>query len=355
MVNVSIIIPHFNRFDYLKQTLASIMYQTYKDWEAIIVDDYSKPECLAEIQLFIQEVSNITLVTKTTEPKGASVSRNMGLEKATGDYVLFLDADDLLAPFALEQRIKVFENNNVHLDAVMAPTLVFNTWPGDCQKVWHPFDGRTNPLNSFIAGDSYFNTMSGLWDKAFLKKIGGWNNHLTSYQDWEFHVRALLQNLRYKEVQEYDNFYRKASDDQSIAGNFFREDIAKGRFQAFQIVYNQLTNLKKVKLLKPFRAFVIRQLVHLIDHDKKQTAQQLLQEHQRYGLNHWDSMLLKKMLADGHAWRYRRSTKLLTKSLWRNINYDPWQQPSINKDLHNTSIKALTYNYQELLNNTINS
>jgi hypothetical protein len=142
-----------------------------------------------------------------------------------------------------------------------------------------------------------------------------------------------------------------ASDEQSIAGNFFREDITKGRFQAFQSVFKQLKNFKRVQLLKHFRAFVIRQLVHLIDHDKKQFVKQLLQEHQRYGLNHWDSMLLKKMLPDGHTWRYRRSTKLLTKYLWCNINFDPWQQPSINKDLQNTSIKALTYNYQKLLDN----
>jgi glycosyltransferase involved in cell wall biosynthesis len=182
------------------------MYQTYKDWEVIIVDDYSELDCIQTIQDWIQEASNITLVTKTSEPRGASVSRNIGLAKAVGAYVLFLDADDLLAPFALEQRINVFEKQKEHLDAVMAPTIVFSVLPSDCQKVWHPFDNQIDPLESFIKGNSYFHTMSGLWDKTFLNKIGGWDNGLSSYQDWEFHVRALLQNVRYKEVQEYDNF-----------------------------------------------------------------------------------------------------------------------------------------------------
>jgi hypothetical protein len=197
--------------------------------------------------------------------------------------------------------------------------------------------------------------MSGLWDKTFLNKIGGWDNGLSSYQDWEFHVRALLQNVRYKELAEYDNFYRVASDEQSIAANFFKEDITKGRFQAFKEVFKQLKNLKNTKLLQSFRAFVIRQFVHLIDHDKKQLVQDLIKEHQLYGLKRLDTLLLKKILTDGHAWRYRRSTMLLTKSFWRNIRFDPWQQPCLNKDLHNKSIKALAFNYQQLLNKTINS
>jgi glycosyltransferase involved in cell wall biosynthesis len=355
MIDVSIVIPHYNRVELLQQTLKSVFYQTYSNWEVIVVDDYSTNECQETIQNFIDNEPRVRFIRKVNELKGASVSRNIGMRLAKGTYVLFLDADDLLAPFALEQRLDTFNKHEGELDVVMAPTLLFDSWPGDCRQVWYPFDHHINPLELYIGGNSYFHTMSGLWDKAFLKMIGGWDESLSSYQDWEFHIRALIQNMRYAEVPEYDNFYRRTSDAQSIASNFFREDIINGRFQAFQMVFEQLTNMKKVKFLKRFRAFVIRQLVQLIDHREKQSVQHLLPKYRLLGLYFWDKLLLQQMLSDGHTWRYRRITKLLTKGLWRNMPFDPWQQISIDKNLQNKSIKALTYDYQELFSNTMNS
>ena len=108
-VLITVIIPHYNRFNLLKQTLKSVLFQTYTNWEVIIVDDYSEPDCILKIKAHIHSEIRFKLITKTKEAKGAPVSRNIGLNHAKGQYVLFLDSDDILAPFALEQRLKVFD------------------------------------------------------------------------------------------------------------------------------------------------------------------------------------------------------------------------------------------------------
>lgn len=328
----------------------SVKYQTYQDWEAIIVDDYSNIDCINSIRDFISNEPRIKLVTKNTQPKGAPVSRNIGLKIANGQYVIFLDSDDILAPFALEQRVSIFNQTHKKLQAVVAPTIVFNTIPGDLSDVWNKLYQQQDVLHRFVIGDVPWHTMGTLWDKAFLNEIGGWDETLASYQDWELHLRALLKGMSYKQITEYDNFYRTHSDAQSIAVRFFDEDIAKGRFKAFAAVLVQLKALSRYDLLKPFRAFVIRQIVQLIDHQKNNLVKNILESRLAYGLKWSDAQLLTKMMADGASWRYRTATRYLTKLLWHNLAFDPWLYKPSDKSLENKDCKALSYNYQQLLN-----
>lgn len=349
IIKVSIIIPHYNRVAFLKQTLQSIMFQSYQDWEVIIVDDYSGLDCINIVKKFIANESRIILFTKTNQTKGASASRNIGLDIASGQYVFFLDSDDILAPFALEQRLEPFLKSNFKLHAVLAPTLLFNNFPGDKQEAWSIFDNRINLLNEFLNGHSYFNTMSAIWLKSFIVEIGGWNENLSSYQDWEFHIRALLKGFLYKEIPEYDNFYRTHSDEQSIAGRFFNDDIAIGRFNAFKTVFSLLNNSSRKDLLKPYRGFVIRHLVQLIDHQKNDLVKNLLDNRVAFGLKWYDVKILIMMMSDGYAWRYRKTTKYLTKFFWHDLEFDPWLNTLSNKSLEINNIKALSYDYQQLL------
>jgi hypothetical protein len=158
-----------------------------------------------------------------------------------------------------------------------------------------------------------------------------------------------------KEITEFDNFYRIESDSQSIAGRFFNEGIAKGRFKAFAAVFAQLQESNRNDLKKPFRAFVIRHLVQLIDHQKKNIVKNILENRLDYGLKWCDVRVLAKMLTDGHAWRYRTATRYLTKLVWYDLAFDPWLSVSPNKALEDNNIKALSYDYKQLYNNSFSS
>ena len=348
---ITVIIPHHNRFNLLKQTLKSVLFQTFTDWEAIIIDDYSDQECLINIKQYISHDSRFVLITKTKEGKGAPVSRNMGSDHAKGQYVLFLDSDDILAPFALEQRLKVFTSTESSIDAVIAPTIRFKDLPGDLSEVWGTFNASENVMARFTKCDTPWHTMSALWNKKFISKIGGWDETLASYQDWEFHIRALLIGLRYHEISEYDNFYREDSDEQSIARRHFNDNITQGRFKAFSLVIKQIKPTNNNIWIKNLRSLVIRNLVLLIDNGKVAIVSKLLQDHKTYNLSVLDKKILGLIKKDPDSWRYRRLTQIFITLFWKHLDYNPWEVSKRQKIDLEENEKAFQYNYKQLLLN----
>jgi len=348
---ISVIIPHHKRFNLLKQTLKSVLFQTYTNWEVILVDDYSEPDCIRKIKAHIHSESRFKLITKTKEAKGAPVSRNIGLNHAKGQYVLFLDSDDILAPFALEQRFKVFESTELPLDAVIAPTIRFKKIPGDLSEVWGILNASENVISRFTKCDSPWHTMSALWNKKFISKIGGWDETLASYQDWELHIRALLFGLRYHEINDYDNFYRENSDEQSIARRHFNDTITQGRFKAFSLVIKQIKPTNNKIWIKSLHSLVIRNLVLLIDNGKVAIVSKLLQDHKTYNLSVIDKKILVLIKRNPDSWRYRRLTQIFINLFWKHLDYNPWEVSKRQKiDLEGNE-KAFQYNYKQLLLN----
>ncbi|MFH1429040.1 MAG: glycosyltransferase family A protein [Candidatus Margulisiibacteriota bacterium] len=105
MPQVSVIIPTYNRLSYLKKALKSVMVQTFKDYEIIVVDDGSTDGTTS----YISGLPFIRYVYQ--ENKGVSAARNRGLTIARGEYVCFLDSDDTWKKTKLEKQAEVFQNN----------------------------------------------------------------------------------------------------------------------------------------------------------------------------------------------------------------------------------------------------
>jgi glycosyltransferase involved in cell wall biosynthesis len=106
---VSIIMPTHNRCDLLKNAIDSILNQTYKNYEIIIVDDASTDNT----EEYINSLNLDKLVyIKNKESKGASKSRSIGIRNATGQFIAFLDDDDEWLPTKLEEQVKKFSNND---------------------------------------------------------------------------------------------------------------------------------------------------------------------------------------------------------------------------------------------------
>jgi len=112
-VMVSIIIPSYNRALFVSETLDSVISQTYQNWECIVVDDGSTDETKAIVKRYVELDERVMLYDRNIEmrPKGACACRNQGADLSVGRYLVFLDTDDLLEPFCLEQRVKVMEGN----------------------------------------------------------------------------------------------------------------------------------------------------------------------------------------------------------------------------------------------------
>jgi len=110
---VSIITPCYNSSKFITQTLESVLAQTYKNWEMILIDDCSNDSTVDIINEFIQKDERIKFFS-TNENSGSPVNpRNIGIEKAQGRYIAFLDSDDIWLSTKLENQVRLFTNNNV--------------------------------------------------------------------------------------------------------------------------------------------------------------------------------------------------------------------------------------------------
>jgi len=108
---ISIIIPFHNSSLYLEQTIKSIENQTYIEYEAIFIDDYSSDNSVQIIQKYQKRNSKIKLI-KLEKHKGVSFARNIGIRKAKGRYLCFLDSDDLWKKEKLEKQLKFIKEND---------------------------------------------------------------------------------------------------------------------------------------------------------------------------------------------------------------------------------------------------
>jgi len=106
---ISIIVPIYNRAHYIKDIVTTVGNQTYANWKLIFIDDGSTDNTVEEINKVLSE--KIELI-KLPRHVGVSEARNKGIETAAGDYIAFLDSDDLWEPEKLEKQLKFMEEND---------------------------------------------------------------------------------------------------------------------------------------------------------------------------------------------------------------------------------------------------
>ena len=109
---VSIIMPSYNTASFIAESIQSVLAQSYKDWELIIVDDCSPDNTDQVVKPYLSD-ERITYL-KNEKNSGAAVSRNRALREAKGKWIAFLDSDDLWMPEKLEKQISLMEKNGYH-------------------------------------------------------------------------------------------------------------------------------------------------------------------------------------------------------------------------------------------------
>lgn len=112
MPEVSIITPCYNSSLFLEETIQSVLNQTFKDWEWIITDDKSQDN---SVEIINKHQDSRIILIEAKKNGGAGHARNLSLEKATGRYITFLDADDFWEPNFLKEMINFMKNENAEL------------------------------------------------------------------------------------------------------------------------------------------------------------------------------------------------------------------------------------------------
>lgn len=235
---VSILIPTYNTEKFIRATLQSVLNQTYSNWEMILVDDASTDQTVAIIEEFAQNDKRIKLF-KLEKNSGNGFTRNAALEKATGKYIAYLDADDLWFPEKLEKQIQFLKVNNQYF------TFSF----------YDSIDEEGNNLNRRVESPNpltydqlffcnYVGNLTAIYDVDYFGKIILETSQ--KRQDWRIWLTILKQIKTVKPVSETLAFYRIRKDSVSsskfklIKHNFgvYRE------FHGYNFVYSVLLMLR---------------------------------------------------------------------------------------------------------------
>ena len=182
---VSIIIPTYNRAYYLKESLESVLGQTYPNIEVIVVNDGSTDETEEILQEYEQQ---ITYVSK--ENGGKSSAINLGLEKATGKYVWIFDDDDIALPKKLELQIRKFQQDR-SIGLIHTSAIYFKNT--DSEKnftgMWKAENIDANStLKAQLKGNHFF-TPSVVVKMECFNKVGLWDELLIRAQDYDMWTR----------------------------------------------------------------------------------------------------------------------------------------------------------------------
>ena len=207
---VSIITPMFNSEAFISETIDSVINQTYKNWELILIDDDSTDKTLEIVQEFIKIYPNIKLLRNETN-QGAAISRNKGIDFSKGDYIAFLDADDLWKPEKLEIQIAFMQTKNC--DVCYSSYELINEKGGILNK-----KVKALPQLSYnkLLKSNYIGNLTGVYNAKALGKIK--TSDLRKRQDWLLWLAAIKKSGKNAlSIQESLSYYRVR--DNSMSSN----------------------------------------------------------------------------------------------------------------------------------------
>lgn len=194
---VSIIIPTYNRVNLISETLDCVVNQTYTNWECIIIDDGSTDETHILLDKYSKKDKRFKIIIKSKdEKKGASISRNLGLKMANGEYIQFLDSDDILANNKIEEQIKILKDESKYtictckwgkFSKISEPLMLFEN-----NVDYRNFDTTKEYFDLIGIYGGFFPPINFLINKELIHHSGYWNESLTINDDGEFFFRILL-------------------------------------------------------------------------------------------------------------------------------------------------------------------
>ena len=191
---VSVIVPTHNRGAVLATALDSVWQQTYRPIELIVVDDGSTNGTRDAVERWAERCTGDSAFECRyfrQDNSGAPSARNHGLTKCHGEFIQFLDSDDLLHPQKLERQVGFLAGDEA-VDFVYSPIGSFKKsvdWSAPAYSGLRPPDERL--LLNFLRGGMW-NTISGIYRRRACREIGPWDERAPIVQDWDYNVRFLL-------------------------------------------------------------------------------------------------------------------------------------------------------------------
>ncbi|MBR1882240.1 MAG: glycosyltransferase family 2 protein [Muribaculaceae bacterium] len=189
----SIVIPAYNRATVVSRTLQSVLEQTHRPLQLILVDNKSDDDTLNVFNQFAatHQRSDFEIIVTQELHHTASAARNRGAALATGEWLMFFDSDDVMLPDLVARYAQYIERRHGEVDLVSAAgTLIMPSG----QRRAAPFFRRDLLANQIL--HSQLATQRYAVRRAFFERTDGWNINLSCWNDWEMAMRLLLARPR---------------------------------------------------------------------------------------------------------------------------------------------------------------
>ena len=240
---VSVVVPLFNREKLIVETMDSVRNQTWENFELLVVDDHSTDNSLSAAVECADGDERIRVWKRRSTQKGAPACRNEGMNAASGNWIVFLDSDDLLGTECLQNRVRLF-GEAVENDFHLFPSEQFRNEPGDLGVRW--FRVAEDDLAGFLE-KPLWQTTAAIWKIDSIRNLGGFREDLLAWQDWDLFVRAIVNDLKYMiHDTRADNFIRRSLHDRISA--FAERDVEKleNRKQLFRDTHRAVCKNNKL-------------------------------------------------------------------------------------------------------------
>ena len=243
-VLVSVIMPAYNSASTIAESIQSVLDQTFNSWELLIIDDHSKDHSVQVIKEFVSRDNRISLI-ELPENGGLSNARNTGIKVARGDFLTFLDADDLWHKRKLEAQVQLHLQNplcrisHTNYDFIVGGKIRSRKMG----QIFDRFYSKSGELYPQILYKNNIAILSVMVDRALVIDSHGFDSGLWAFEDQDLWIRIAQQKNEFGYLNEKLCFYR-------INPNGMSSNLGKYR-RAYKFFLNKYKNelLSTQKLL----------------------------------------------------------------------------------------------------------
>lgn len=226
---ISIITPLYNAEKYIQATIKSIQKQTYANWELLIVNDASTDNSLEIVSEIALSDSRIKLIT-LSQNKGAAVARNKGIKEANGDFIAFIDSDDIWHKDKLKEQLNFMLNNNFD--------FTFTNYYLIENEIQQPFQSLLSVVEyKDIIRFNYIACSTVMFNRKKLGKF--YMPNIRNRQDWGLWIKLIEKAGKAVNLSKYLMYYNIRQD--SISSN----KIKMVKFHWY--IYNSFLKFNTVK------------------------------------------------------------------------------------------------------------
>ena len=280
-VKVSIIVASFNYEKYIAETLSSIQNQTFTDFEVLVVDDGSKDRSIEIINSFVQSDSRFTLLTHPQNQNcGLQKTMELGLKQASGEWVTFLESDDVWTKDCLEKRFQVLDSQKEvgvlynDIEPLVMPGADAGWFYSYAPRVFRKVSSSQTPadLSRDIFYENLIPTFSCVMVRKSLLEACQWDTPIARWLDWYLWIQV-LQNTKVLFVANKLTYWRlhaKSWNYKKSIVSYYKEYslFRKKLSQLFTPIFLKAKDRSKIRLInRSAMYFLVLRFIAIVQYE----------------------------------------------------------------------------------------